>query len=163
MVNTTTMAAKQGRQRITMVGVEYISKSKFEVSWSTSASPSSGLDLAGKQRLWRRYAQSWIMGSSTVWGDIQSVWGTEYVRSYKTEICCWSQRRWSKRVSPYRSPLSFEAIGSHQAGAVTRKPLFQCISFIPHIVKHLLTLGCLKLKTRSLHSPTHSDRTRSDF
>ena len=104
MVNTTTMAAKQGRQ----IGYQ-------RWAWSTSLSPSLrylrvhlqvrvwGLDLVTKRRLWRRCARSWIMGSSTVWGDIWSVWGTEYVQSCQTEVCCRSRsrRRWLKRVSPY--------------------------------------------------------------
>ena len=65
-----------------------------------------GLDLAGKWGLWRRYAQSQVMGSSTVWGDIRSVWGMEYVWSCRTEIYRQSRSRsrgrWSERVSPYR-------------------------------------------------------------
>ena len=107
MVNTTTMAAKQGRQ---------IGYQRWVWSTSTSLSPSlrylgvrlqvrvQGLDLVTKRRLWRRCAWSWIMGSLTVWGDIWSVWGTEYVRSCQTEVCrrSRSRRRWSKRVSPYR-------------------------------------------------------------
>ena len=33
------------------MGVEYISKSKFEVSWSTSASPSSGFGLSWQMKV----------------------------------------------------------------------------------------------------------------
>ena len=70
--------------------------------WSASLSPRFG--LSGNWGLWRRYARSRVMGSSTVWGDIQSVWGMEYVRSCRMKIYhqgqSQSQGRWSKRVSP---------------------------------------------------------------
>ena len=95
------MVAKQGNQqysegrcRVLQSISEFIIEC-LRVSWS----------LSDEWRLSLRWVQSWTIGSSTVWGNIQSIWEMEWVWSWRLEMCC--RRKRSEGVSPYRHQLQF--------------------------------------------------------
>ena len=57
-----------------------------------------GLDLADKQRLSWRWVWMWIVESSTVWGNVQSIVEVGCAWSHEMERFCW--RGWNTEVFP---------------------------------------------------------------
>ena len=62
-----------------------------------------GLDLTDKWRLSQRWVQRWIIESSAVWGNIQSIAEMGCAQSCEMERFCW--RDWNLEVFPNNSVL----------------------------------------------------------